>query len=88
MTLVEASSRLGGKVGTGRVSGYLVERGPDSFLAVTPTLVDLCRELGLESALIKPLPPSSVFVWRDGLGLVPLPEGAGAGLPERCGRSR
>lgn len=32
VTLVEASPRVGGKIQTARKDGYIIERGPDSFL--------------------------------------------------------
>ena len=79
VTLVEASPRLGGKVGTEHVDGYVVERGPDSFLVGKPAAVGLCRDLGLAGALIPPRSPSDVFVWHG--GLVPIPEGLGSGIP-------
>jgi oxygen-dependent protoporphyrinogen oxidase len=48
-TLIEKRPRLGGVIQTERIDGYLVEGGPDSFLAVKPWALDLIRELGLES---------------------------------------
>lgn len=79
VTLVEAGPRLGGKVGTEHVEGYLVERGPDSFLTGRPAAVQLCRDLGLAGALVPPRSPSDVFVWHG--RLVPMPEGLGSGIP-------
>lgn len=32
LTLVEASPRVGGKIQTVKKDGYIIERGPDSFL--------------------------------------------------------
>ena len=80
--LVEASGRLGGKVRTERVDGFLVESGPDSFISYRPAAVDLCRELGLGEALIRPSEPRTVHV-RVGGRFVPLPEGIGLVLPTR-----
>jgi oxygen-dependent protoporphyrinogen oxidase len=51
LTLVEADTRLGGKILTERTGGFVVEAGPDSFLASKPRGIGLCRELGLESHL-------------------------------------
>ena len=79
VTLVEANPRLGGKVGTEHVDGYVVERGPDSFLVGKPAAVGLCRDLGLAGALVPPRSPSDVFVWHG--RLVPVPEGLGSGIP-------
>lgn len=50
--LFEASSRLGGIVGTQAIQGYHVELGPDSFITNKPWAVNLCRRLGLEDRLI------------------------------------
>jgi oxygen-dependent protoporphyrinogen oxidase len=51
ITLVESDSRLGGKIVTDRVDGFVVEGGPDTFLAYKPRGVGLCRELGLGERL-------------------------------------
>jgi len=80
--LVEASGRLGGKVRTERVDGFLVESGPDSFISYRPAAVELCRELGLGEALIRPSEPRTVHV-RTGGRFVALPEGIGLVLPTR-----
>lgn len=80
--LVEAASRVGGKVATERVDGFLVEAGPDSFLAARPAIVQLCHELGLAGELIAPSDPRTVYVrWRG--RLVPLPEGLHLVAPGR-----
>lgn len=50
--LVEREPRLGGKIQTDHVSGFVVERGPDCFLASKPAGVALCRDLGIEERLI------------------------------------
>lgn len=55
ITLVERDRRLGGKVGTETVNGYLLDTGPDSFLAQKPWAVALCRELGMGDEVIAPL---------------------------------
>lgn len=83
-TLIEASDRLGGKVRTERVDGFLVESGPDSFIAYRPAALALCRELGLGDAIIRPTDPRVVNV-RTGGRFVQLPEGMGLVLPTRLG---
>ena len=50
--LFEARNRLGGVILTERRGDFLVEGGPDSFLAVKRAAADLCRELGLGDQLI------------------------------------
>lgn len=54
ITLIEAQDRLGGKVGTVHQEGFLIDTGPDSFLAQKPWAVQLCRELGMEGEIISP----------------------------------
>jgi oxygen-dependent protoporphyrinogen oxidase len=81
-TLVESSGRLGGKVRTDEVDGFLVESGPDSFVSYRPAALELCRELGLGASIIRPLEPRIVDV-RTGGRFVRLPEGMGLVLPTR-----
>ncbi len=82
--LVERSDRLGGKVGTERIDGFLVESGPDSFISYRPAAIELARELGLGEALVRPLEPRTVHV-RTGGRFVELPAGMGLVLPTRMG---
>jgi oxygen-dependent protoporphyrinogen oxidase len=53
VTLIEASSRLGGTIRTDERDGFLLERGPDSFISEKPEAVALAKRLGLESRLIE-----------------------------------
>lgn len=71
-TLLEREGRLGGKILTLRRDGFLVEAGPDSFLAVKPWATDLCRRLGLGEDLIAQ-PRQPVYILHRGR-LHPLPE--------------
>ncbi|MBS0263127.1 MAG: protoporphyrinogen oxidase [Planctomycetes bacterium] len=50
--MFEATSQLGGIVGTRQMHGYTVELGADSFITNKPWAVDLCRRLGIEGRLI------------------------------------
>jgi protoporphyrinogen/coproporphyrinogen III oxidase len=79
VTLVEGSSRLGGKVRTSDVGGLLVETGPDSFVVRKPWAVELAQELDFGSDLIVP-GASGAFVWARGR-LVPFPTGTAFGIP-------
>jgi oxygen-dependent protoporphyrinogen oxidase len=83
-TLVEAADRLGGKVRTESIDGFLVESGPDSFISYRPAALELCRELGLGDAIIRPTQPRTVWIRSRGR-FVQLPEGMGLALPTRLG---
>ncbi|MBI2820393.1 MAG: protoporphyrinogen oxidase [Acidobacteria bacterium] len=50
--LLEGDRRLGGVIRTERCGEFLLEAGPDSFLALKPAAIELCRELNLEGELI------------------------------------
>jgi oxygen-dependent protoporphyrinogen oxidase len=85
ITLLEADNRLGGKIVTERVDGFLIEGGPDSFLASKPRGLGLCTELGLADALQGTTPrPHRAYVRRRGR-LHELPEGLSGLVPTRLG---
>jgi oxygen-dependent protoporphyrinogen oxidase len=82
-TLVEASGRLGGKIITDHFDGFVIEGGPESFLAQKPWGIDLCRRLGLADSLIGTNPEHrKTFVWLRGR-LHKLPEGLVMGIPAK-----
>lgn len=82
-TLIEAEPRLGGKILTDEVDGFVVEEGPESFLAQKPWGLELCRRLGLTDRLIGTNPERrKTFVYSRG-GLHELPEGLVMGLPTK-----
>lgn len=73
ITLLEASSRLGGKLRTDRLSGFIVDAGADIFLASKPDGIALCSRLGIQDQLIETDPVNrQTFVRTDGL-LKPMP---------------
>lgn len=80
--LVEASDRLGGKIRTERIDGFLVEAGPDSFIAYRPAATVLSRELGLGEAIIRTTDPRVVHIRARG-EMIAMPEGMGLVLPTR-----
>ena len=55
VTVLEAGNHWGGKITTDRVSfddgDFIIEGGPDTFLATKPWGVALCKELGLSDRL-------------------------------------
>lgn len=79
IVVLEASDRLGGKVGTSDFAGRPVDEGADAFLARVPWALDLCRELGIDAHLVSPA-QQSAYVWSHG-GLRRLPPGLVLGVP-------
>jgi oxygen-dependent protoporphyrinogen oxidase len=72
VTLLEASDRVGGLVGTVRKDGFLFESGPQSFLG-TEEILDLITRLGIAGELQEADPHSPRFILRHGrLQKVPL----------------
>ena len=81
VTLLEGSGRLGGKVQTMRRDGFVIERGPDSFLARKRPIVDLSRELGIEDELTTLNPATKkTYILRGGK-LHRIPPGLVLGIP-------
>ena len=83
VTILEASSRLGGTIQTEQRDGFLLERGPDSFISEKPQAVELAKRLGLESRLVQTNEQfRRSFIVRDGR-LRPVPEGFQLLAPSR-----
>lgn len=75
VALLEADQRVGGAIATEHVNGFLVESGPDSFIAEKPWGIQLCERLGIASNLISLRSTrQNIYVVHQG-SLVPLPEG-------------
>ncbi|BBI34864.1 protoporphyrinogen oxidase [Cohnella abietis] len=81
VTVIEGSNRLGGRVNTLRKEGFVIERGPDSFLARKLPMIQLARELGLEQELTGTNPVAKkTYISHEGK-LHPMPEGLTLGIP-------
>lgn len=85
VTLLEASARWGGKITTERVpfedGQFIVEGGPDTFLATKSHATALCQELGLGTRLHGTNPSQNhTYVLHNGR-LLPLPEGLAMMIP-------
>ena len=78
VVVLEAGRRAGGVIVTERRDGFVVEGGPDGFLAAEPDIQDLARELGLGARLVDQLARGTAL-W-TGRGLEPLAEGRAAEL--------
>ncbi|EPR27807.1 Protoporphyrinogen oxidase [Geobacillus sp. WSUCF1] len=79
--LVEATHRLGGKVQTVVRDGFVIERGPDSFLARKTSAFRLVKEVGLEHEIVHNATGTS-YILVNGK-LYPIPGGAVMGIPTR-----
>lgn len=83
VTVIEASDRLGGTIQTEHRDGFLLERGPDSFISEKPQALALAKRLGLESQLIQTNEEfRRSFIVRDGR-LRAVPEGFQLMAPSR-----
>jgi oxygen-dependent protoporphyrinogen oxidase len=81
--LVEGRDRLGGVIRTERLEGFVIEAGPDSFLAEKPEAAALARELGLGDSLIGSNDGQRrTYILHRGR-LVPLPDGLMFLVPTR-----
>ncbi|MHA6260193.1 protoporphyrinogen oxidase [Sporosarcina sp. CAU 1771] len=81
--LIEASNHLGGKIQTVRRDGFVIERGPDSFLIRKKSIGILAKELGIESELVKNATGQAYILLNRELH--PIPEGSVMGIPTQVG---
>ncbi|MFZ5911873.1 MAG: protoporphyrinogen oxidase [Chloroflexota bacterium] len=85
ITILESSSRWGGKIVTERVpfdgGQFIIEGGPDTFLAAKPWGVALCQELGLADRLhgTNPRQKNTYVLHKN--QLQPLPDGLALMIP-------
>lgn len=50
--LVEKEPKLGGKIITDTIDGFVIEGGPDCFMAEKPSVLQLTKQLGIEDTLL------------------------------------
>ena len=85
VTLLESSDRWGGKITTDRVpfdeGQFIIEGGPDTFLATKPWGVALCKELGLGDRLHGTNPHKKNTYVLNRNRLLPLPDGLAMMIP-------
>lgn len=81
VTVLEAEERLGGKILTERRGGFVLEGGPDGFLAAKAAGRDLCDELGVPLVGSRVAGARASVLW-DGR-LHPLPDGLQGVVPAR-----
>ncbi len=83
VTLLEKGSRLGGNIWTEYPDGFVVEAGPDCFIAEKPWAAQLVREIGLGDEIIGTIPENNhTYILSRGR-LHPLPEGFMLLVPTR-----
>jgi len=80
VTLLEATGRLGGKVGSHEVGGVTLDSGAESFATRGGTVETLVRELGLGDELVTPAGGGAWLQPTDGPAL-PLPAAGLLGIP-------
>lgn len=83
LRLYEASDRLGGVIRTDRENGFVLERGPDSFLSDKTACLKLCERLGITGRLIGTQEQFRRTYVAFGGALHPLPEGFSLMAPTR-----
>lgn len=81
VVVLEAGPRLGGNIVTQHHQGFLIDGGPDSWVATKPYATDLVKELGLADELVETIEANrKVYIAHDGR-LHPMPEGVMLGIP-------
>ncbi|MBP1156604.1 MULTISPECIES: protoporphyrinogen oxidase [unclassified Paenibacillus] len=81
ITLMEKGETFGGKIHTLKRDGFIIEKGPDSFLARKQPIIDLTRELGLEDQLTGTNPNAKKTYILSGGKLHRMPPGLMLGIP-------
>ena len=73
LRVIEREPRWGGNIRTDYVDNFVIEAGPDTFLATKPWAVALCRELGIEHRLrgTNPQHKKTYILHREDLHQIP-----------------
>jgi oxygen-dependent protoporphyrinogen oxidase len=79
VTVIEAGSRVGGKVETVVRDGFVLEQGPDSLLARKADALEFARDVGLDGQWVRNRTGRS-YLWAD-QRLHPIPPGIRMGIP-------
>ncbi|MFB5265775.1 protoporphyrinogen oxidase [Paenibacillus enshidis] len=83
ITLVEQNDRLGGKLHTVYRDGFMIEKGPDAFLARKTSVLELTAELGMEADLVSTRASAKTACILHNGKLHPMPMGFILGIPTR-----
>ena len=79
VSVIEASSTIGGKISTVEIAGVPIDGGPDAFLVREPEMKELCSSLGVANELVAP-DSRSAKIWVDG-SMQALPKSQFLGIP-------
>ncbi len=81
LMLLERSGRLGGNLRTERVDDFLLDPGPDSWVATRPAGTALVKALSLGGEIVETIPENRrvYIVWNEALHA--MPEGVALGVP-------
>ncbi|GGH15691.1 protoporphyrinogen oxidase [Paenibacillus segetis] len=85
ITIVDKDSRLGGKIETLHRDGFVIEKGPDSFLARKTAMIDLAKELEIDHELVSMNPEAKKTYIVHRRELHPMPSGLVLGIPTELG---
>ena len=81
--LLESGDRFGGKIATERSDGFVIERGPDSFISQKPAAIQLCQQLGIGDDLVSTNPETpNTYVYTGGK-LMKMPDGLSLMIPTK-----
>jgi len=81
LTIVDGAEALGGKINTLQRDGFVIEKGPDSFLARKLAMYNLAKELGIEGELTTTNPNAKKTYILHENKLHPMPPGLVLGVP-------
>lgn len=85
ISVLEKSKTMGGKIETLHRDGFVIEKGPDSFLARKTAMIDLAKELELDHELVSMNPGAKkTYIVKRG-ELHPMPSGLVLGIPTELG---
>jgi len=77
ITLFEKEDKLGGKMMTKKIDGFLFEEGSNGFLSNKPDTLNLVKESGAEDLLLSSSDDARVrFIYKDALHVLPESPGA------------
>jgi len=81
--VLEAADKFGGKIATERFDGFVIERGPDSFISQKPAAIELCKKLGLGDRLVGTNQGQTKTYVYTGEKLVTMPDGLSLMIPTK-----